>query len=324
MNAGGAAFYGPDEVRDLLDYPGCIDAVRSAMSALSWSKAEQPLRTIIPLGPGELFGLMPGTYALRGLFGAKLVSVFNDPDRPGHLTHRGVVVLFDRADGGIRCIADAGAVTDIRTACASAAATDAMARRDSRVLAIFGTGAQARSHIRALLHVRPIGRIVIWGRSARRARELEEWAARETGLEAFSTTDGKAAAADADIICTVTAAAEPILLGDWVSPGTHVNLVGSSHLGPTETDNSLVARSRYVADSRASALAAAAEFAAAKAAGIVDDSHIAGEIGDVLLDRIPGRTDAGEVTLYKSLGHVMQDLASAAYVDERARGRNTS
>jgi ornithine cyclodeaminase len=319
-----SAFYTADEDRDLLDYPGCIDAIRSAMSALSWSKAEQPLRTILPLGPGELFGLMPGTYALRGLFGAKLVSVFNDPDRPGRLAHRGVVVLFDRTDGEIRCIADAGAITDIRTACASAAATAAMARPDSRVLVIFGTGAQARSHIRALVHVRPISRIVIWGRSAKRARELEEWAARETGLDARSTTDGKVAAAGADIICTVTAAADPILLGEWVSPGTHVNLVGSSHLGPAEADSKLVARSRYVADSRASALAAASEFAVAKAAGIVDDSHIAGEIGDVLLERIPGRTDAGEVTLYKSLGHVVQDLASAAYVDERARERKAA
>lgn len=324
MTAAGTVFYGPDDVRDLLDYPGCIDAVRSAMSALSWSKAEQPLRTILPLGPGELFGLMPGTYPLRGLFGAKLVSVFGDPDRAGRHTHRGVVVLFDRADGTVRCIADAGAITEVRTACASAVATDAMARPDSHVLAVFGTGAQARSHIRALVHVRPIGQIIVWGRSAKHAQELEHWAAQETGIETSSTTDGRAAAENADIICTVSAAADPILLGEWVSPGTHVNLVGSSHLGPAEADNELVARSRYVADSRASALAAAAEFAVAKAAGIVDDGHIAGEIGEVLLERIPGRTGDDEITVYKSLGHVVQDLAAAAYVDERARERKLS
>lgn len=318
----GIALYGAEKVRELLDYPGCIGAVRCGMSALAASGTEQPLRSIVELGPGELFGLMPGTFPLRGEFGAKLISVFRDPDRPGRSAHRGVVVLFDGSNGAVRCIADAGAITEIRTACASAVATDAMARPDSHVLAIFGTGAQAESHIRAIIHVRPIDRIVIWGRSAERAQALAERMARDTGLQVESTTDAKTAAEQADIICTVTTAQEPILFGEWVQPGTHVNLVGSSHLGPVEADSALVARSRYVGDCRASVLAAAAEFAVAKAEGLVDDDHVVAEIGEVLLNRKAGRTDAAEVTLYKSLGHIVQDLAAVAYVDRAAREGN--
>lgn len=319
----GIAFYGAEQVRELLDYPGCIVAVREAMAALSASEAAQPLRGIFELGPAKLFGLMPGTLPTGADFGAKLVSVFGEPDRPGRFAHRGVAVLFDGKNGGVRCIGNAASLTDIRTACASAVATDALARFDSRALAIFGTGAQAESHIRALVHVRPINRIVIWGRSADRAKELADRMAGETGLDISPTTDGRAAAEEADIICTVTAAREPILFGDWVRPGTHVNLVGSSHLGPIEADGALVTRSRYIADYRPSALAAAAEFAAAKAAGLIDDDHLVAEIGEVLLNRRPGRTDFAQVTLYKSLGHIVQDLAALAYVHDRAARERT-
>jgi ornithine cyclodeaminase len=130
--------------------------------------------------------------------------------------------------------------------------------------------------------------------------------------------DARMAAAEADVICTVTGSATPVLLGDWVRPGTHVNLVGSSVPGPVECDGALVARARYVADSRRSALAAAAEFLAAKQAGLVDDAHVVAEIGEVLLGRVSGRTSPEQVTVYKSLGHIVQDLAATAVVHRLA------
>lgn len=320
----GIAFYGADDVRELLDYDGCIGAMREAMASLSVSPTPQPLRNIVELGHGKLFGLMPGSIP-SAEFGAKLVSVFAEPDRPGRFTHRGVVVLFDENEGAVCCIGDAGAITEIRTACATAVATDALARRESRVLAVFGTGRQAEAHIRAVAKVRPLNRVLIWGRSAANARHLAERMAKELDIEISATTDGRAAAGEADIICTVTAAREPVLLGEWVRPGTHVNLVGSSYLGPIETDAALVARSRYIADYRPSALAAAAEFAVAKDAGLIGEDHLLAEIGEVLLERKPGRTEAAQVTLYKSLGHVVQDLAALAYLHDRAgRGRIAS
>jgi ornithine cyclodeaminase len=311
--------YEAEQVRASLDYPGCIDAVRRAMAAFSASGADQPLRQIVALGRGRLFGLMPGTQPEAPGFGAKLISVFADPARAGRAEHKGVVVLFEGESGDVACIADAGAVTEIRTAAASAVATDILAWADARTLAIFGTGAQAESHIRALSLVRRFEDIAIWGRDFDRTVAFVERLKAETGLPIRAEPDPQQAAC-ADVICTVTGAQEPILFGAWVRPGTHVNAVGSSHPGPVEVDHALVLASRYIADSRRSALVAAAEFLDAKAAGLIDDDHIVAEIGEVLLGNIPGRTAPDQITLYKSLGHVVQDLAAAAYIHAKAGG----
>jgi len=314
----GLAFYGPDEVRRLLDYDGCIGAVREAMAAFTAEGAAQPLRSIVELAPGKLFGLMPGHLSAARGFGAKLLSVFADPARPGRSAHRGVVVLFDPESGEPACIADAGAVTEIRTAAASAVATERLARPDSRTLAIFGAGVQASSHARALARVRELRHILIWARSPARAAPVAESLEREVGIPVRVVADPREAADGADIICTVTGSPTPILLGQWVRPGTHVNVVGSSHAGPVEIDSALLLTSRYIVDSRRSALAAAAEFLLAREAGLIDERHIAAEIGEVLLGRVRGRTRPDEITVYKSLGHIVQDLAALAYLHGRA------
>lgn len=309
--------YDAGAVEALLDYPGCIAAIREAMAALSAAGRAQPLRQILPLGEGRLFGVMPGGLDAPGSFGAKLVSVFADPARPGRSRHRGVVAAFDAGTGELACLADAESVTQIRTGCATAVATDALARADATTLGIFGTGAQAESHIRAIRHVRPLTDILLWGRSPVRASELAARLADELALPVRAVSDPREAASAA-ILCTVTGSAEPVLLADWVRPGTHVNLVGSSFLGPVEVDSALVAAARYIADYRPGVLAQASELAVARAEGLVDDSHVAGEIGEVLLGRIPGRETADQITLYKSLGHVVQDLAAAAWLHRRA------
>ena len=319
---GGVPFYGPDEVRARLDYEGCIAAVRAAMAELSADGNAQPLRSIFEIAPARFFGLMPGTLAAPHGFGAKVLSVFGDPQRPGRSAHRGIVVLFDRESGQVSCIADAGEVTEIRTAAASAVATDALARPDARVLAMFGCGAQAASHIRALVRVRRLQQILVWGRSAERAAAFAEQMQREVAIPVRAVAEGRDAAAAAEIICTVSGARTPVLLGEWVRPGTHVNAVGSSHAGPVEVDHALVRKSRFIVDSRRSALAAAAEFLLAKEAGLIDDSHIVAEIGEVLLGRIPGRTSPEEITIYKSLGHIVQDLAAVSYLHARAGSRH--
>jgi ornithine cyclodeaminase len=309
--------YDAAEVRALLDFPGCIAAVRAAMAAFSASGTAQPLRQIVELGEGRLFGLMPGRQPDADGFGAKILSVFTDPARPGRAEHKGVVVLFDGA-GDVACIADAAAITEIRTAAASAVATDALARPDARRLAIFGCGLQARSHIRALSLVRAFDDIVVWGRDPDRAERFATAIAAETGLPVRAEPDPRRAAGEADVICALTGAATPILHGAWVRPGTHINAVGSSHPGPVEVDSALVVASRYVADSRRSAMAAAAEFLDAKAAGLIGDEHIVAEIGEILLGRVPARNSPLDITLYKSLGHIVQDLAATAYVHAKA------
>jgi ornithine cyclodeaminase/alanine dehydrogenase-like protein (mu-crystallin family) len=311
-------FLSEEEIYRRLDYDGCIAAMRDVMAGLSGDGRDQPLRQISQLGSGKMFGVMPGLLPEAAEFGAKLVSVFHDPASPGRSAHRGVVVLFDGDSGAVTCIADASAVTHVRTACASAAATDALARRDADVLAIFGCGAQARSHLRALTRVRKMKGIGIWGRNHEIAKAFAREASTELGLEVRAWKDPAALAAEAHIICTVTSAWEPILKGAWVRPGTHVNAVGSSFAGPREIDSELVVNSRYFVDYRKAALVAAAEFLAAKAEGLVDDYHIAGEIGEVLIGRVEGRCNAEMVTIYKSLGHIAQDLAAVRYALQRA------
>ena len=310
-------FYDAQEVRALLDYDGCIGAVRAAMAEFTADGRPQPLRSILEIAPAKLFGLMPGMLAEPHGFGAKVLSVFADPAQPGRAAHRGVVVLFEREQGALACIADAGEVTEIRTAAASAVATDVLARPDARTLALFGCGAQAASHIRALTRVRRLEEILIWGRSAERAARFAQQMGREVGIAIRAVATGREAAT-ADIICTVTGSERPVLLGEWVRPGTHVNAVGSSRAGPVEIDDALVRSSRYIVDSRRSALAAASEFLLAREAGLIDDSHIVAEIGEVLLGRVPGRRSAEEITLYKSLGHIVQDLAAVSYLHARA------
>jgi ornithine cyclodeaminase len=305
------------QVEELLDYQGCIEAVRCAMIALSTGEAPQPLREIWPVGDG-VWGIMPGELAALSAFGAKLVSVFADPERAGCTRHQGVVVAFDGRTGSVSCVADAEPITRIRTGCASAVATDALARKDAQVLAIFGTGVQAEAHLRALPLVRDFREILLWGRSAERTQRFAERMSAELGRVVMPVSDAREAASRADVICTVSSSSKPILFGEWVKPGTHLNLVGSSYLGPVEVDSALVAMARYIADYRPGVLAQGAELAVAREAGLVDDSHVVGEIGEVLAGRIPGRQNDEQVTIYKSLGHVAQDLAAAAYLTERA------
>ncbi len=304
-------FIDREEVARRLTYEKCIPIVRAAMIAFSRGQTRQLLRSIIPLADGHMFGIMPGAMGEHAVFGAKLISVFPDNFARGIQSHQGLVVLFDPENGAPVCVADAGEITAIRTAAASAVATDALARKDSRQLAILGYGEQAATHVRAIGKVRKLESITVWGRSPERAQAFAVRMRGEIAIPIEVATTVKEAVKHADIICTVTAATEPILKGAWVRPGTHVNVVGSGIAGPAEIDNDLVVRSRFVVDSREGVLQQGAEFLRAKAAGLIGDDHIAGEIGQVLGGDVEGRRSDDEITIYKSLGHVVQDLASA-------------
>jgi len=317
----GIAYYDADAVDTHLDYPGGIDAMRGAMASLSEASLPQPLRQIVPLGETRVFAVMPGSLDAQRLFGAKVISVFPDPVRAGRSRHRGMVLCFDGTTGEPICLVDAEAVTTIRTACATVAATAALACADADVLAVFGTGTQAASHIRAMQSLRSFRQVILCGRSEARTAALAARLSAELGIMVSPTVDGRKAAGEASIICTTSSASEPILFHEWVQPGTHVNLVGSSFLGPVEVDSALVAASRYFADYLPSVLAQASELSVARAAGVVGEDHVAGEIGAVYLGRLVGRENDRQITIYKSLGHVVQDLAAALYVHDRATGK---
>jgi ornithine cyclodeaminase/alanine dehydrogenase-like protein (mu-crystallin family) len=304
-------FIDREEVRRRLTYELCIPIVRQAMIALSRGETKQLLRSIISLSEGRLFGIMPGAMGAHAVFGAKLISVFHGNFARGVQSHQGLVILFDPETGAPVCALHAGEITAIRTAAASAVATDALARKDSCRLALLGYGEQASTHAHAITKVRNLESITVWGRSSARARSFAERTHNELRIPVNSAATAQEAVADADIVCTLTSASEPILHGAWLRPGTHVNVVGSSHAVPVEVDNDLVARSRFIADSRESVLAQGAEFLRAKTAGLITDDHIVAEIGQVLSGEIPGRRTLEEITVYKSLGHIVQDLATA-------------
>jgi ornithine cyclodeaminase/alanine dehydrogenase-like protein (mu-crystallin family) len=300
-----------EEVAKRLTYEVCIPIVRQAMMAFSKGETRQHLRSIIPLAQGHLFGIMPGALGESAPFGAKLVSVYPENFEQGRQSHQGLVILFEPITGAPVCVVHAGEITAIRTAAASAVATDALARAGAQRLAILGYGEQAATHSRALKRVRDIRAVRVWGRSRSKAEDFCRRMNAELGIPFSVAADVEAAVSDADIVCTVSGAREPILKGSWVRPGTHLNLVGSSVAGPAEVDTELVVKSRFIADSREGVLRQGAEFLRAKQAGAIDDAHIVAEIGQVLAGQIAGRTSDAEITVYKSLGHVVQDLASA-------------
>jgi ornithine cyclodeaminase len=301
----GLLIIGGAEVKRALTMSDCIEAVDRAMRALSNGGADVPLRTVMQLPGGRnFFGVMPGYLADPHGLGAKIITIFPDNAKLGLSSHVGLVLLFDTEIGFPLAVMDAGEITAIRTAAASAVATRALARRDASHLAILGTGEQAITHLESISKVRTL----------RFAREHGV----RLGLKIEVSKTAEEAVTGADIICTVTSSREPILNGAWLARGAHVNLVGSSRLAAREADDDVVAISRFFVDSRSSARAEAGELKHAIDAGLVSDSHVLGEIGDVLSGKVVGRTGNHDITVYKSLGVAAQDMAAAHVIYERA------
>lgn len=312
---------GSADVRKLLDFPTCIALVRQAMIDLSGGGTRGLPRAILPLDAGHMFGVMTGAMSMNGLFGAKLISVFPENHAKGMSSHQGIVLLFDPVTGAPTASIHAGEITRIRTAAASAVATDVLARKDASTLAILGCGEQGHVHAQALLHVRPIRSLSVWGRDAAKTQAFAAKLSAELDRPVRAAATVEEAVADADIICTTTASPAAILDAGMVRPGTHVNAVGSSRNGPVEIGNALVARSRFFGDHADAVRAQGSEFRNAIEAGLVGDAHFLGEIGQVLAGGVPGRLGDDDVTLYKSLGHIVQDLVSAQFVYEEAGRR---
>jgi ornithine cyclodeaminase/alanine dehydrogenase-like protein (mu-crystallin family) len=318
-------FLNREDVEALLPMEECIEVVEAGLRVLARGGAVQPLRSAywMPDRHG-LLGVMPGmldglTADDQPVAGIKVLTVVPDNYLHGEESHRGLVLLFEEERGAPIAILDASAITAIRTAAASAVATRALARQDAGDLAILGTGTQARSHLEAMRAVRLLRRVRVWSRNPESARRFAEREGVEPAASVQEAVEG------ADLICTVTAASEPILVGEWIAPGAHINAVGACTAKTRELDASAVSRSRLYTDRRESAMAEAGEFLIARDEGAVTDEHLLGELGDVLEGKLPGRQSDDEITLYKSLGIAVEDLASGRYVYQKAlkTGRGT-
>ena len=310
------------EVERLLPVKQCVAIMRDAMLATSRRDVSLPIRQYlaVPGAPGKL-AMMPGALGDPACFGIKLVCKYERSHHDVLGSHVGMVLLFDSHRGVPLAMIEGSSLTAIRTSAASALATDVLARKDSTRLAIIGNGEQAARHIHAMRAVRSIVTVSVWGRDSERAAQFAQRMAAMTHLPVLAHRDIEAAVAGADIICTTTAAKAPLLRGALLKPGMHLNLVGSAIATTAEVDDEAVARARYFVDYREAALVAAGELLAAINNGVISESHIVGEIGEVMAGDVSGRQDARQITIYKSLGVASQDLAAAYAVWHAAQAQ---
>ncbi len=311
------------EVRELLTMDACIALMEEALAALARGEIHNPLRFPVRApGAAGLLGLMP---AYRGgprpLWGLKEVCVYPGNPARGLDTHLGAVLLHSGETGELLAVINASAVTAIRTAAVSAVATRLLARPDASRLAIIGAGVQARHHLKAIGRVCKLMEISIYSRTRSKAEALSE----EIGVDVRVLGSAEEAVRGADIIVTATSSREPVLKREWLREGAHLNAVGSSVPAARELDSATLAAATLFVDRRESTVNESGDYLAAVREGAIGPDHIKGEIGEILIGAVPGRTSAGEITLFKSLGLAAEDLACAAYLhDEAARsGRGT-
>jgi ornithine cyclodeaminase/alanine dehydrogenase-like protein (mu-crystallin family) len=300
------------DVRRLLPMGECIDVMAEALAALARGEVHNPLRFVVrPPGEPSLMGLMP---AHRGgespLYALKAVAIFPGNSARGLDSHQGFVALFDGETGATRAILNAGAITAVRTAAVSGVATRLLARKDASTLAILGAGIQARSHLEAMRAVHDFDRVVVWSRTPGRMPGLEEAVSAEEAVR------------DADVVVTATSSAEPILKREWLKPGVHVNAVGSSIPTTRELDTATMRDAALFVDRRESTINEAGDFLFPQREGAIGPEHIRAELGELLIGAAEGRRSDDELTVFKSLGLAVQDLAAAEHVLRRAEAED--
>jgi alanine dehydrogenase len=316
-------FLSRTDVEALLDMSALIDALAPAMADLSAGRASVPPRVAATVPPDGFLGAMPGYTPSTGVLMSKLVSVFPGNAGTSLPTHQAVVVVFDPDTGRPEALLDGTAITAARTAAGSALSARLLARDDATVLAILGTGVQARSHADAVRRVRPIREIRVAGRDVAKAADLA------AGLRRIGYGDARASASyaeavdGADIVCATTHAVEPVVRRPWLAPGTHVTSVGFT--SGREVDDATVAEALVCVESRSAALAdfptGSNDLLEPIRTGVITAEHIHAEIGELVAGTRPGRSSREQITLYKSVGVAVQDAAAAALVLAAARSR---
>lgn len=312
------------EVEQLLPMSECIGAMEGAFTALARGEAHQPLRTIFR--PPEVKGVLAMMPTFREgpapLFGLKAICVFPGNAATGKDAHQGGVMLFDGTTGELLALINASAITAIRTAAVSGLATRLLARADAGDLAIIGAGVQAGPHLAAMNCVRSLSRVRIASRNFQSAQKFAQEIQPQFPILIEPVETSEAAVRNADIIVTATTSREPVLRREWISPGTHINAIGTFSPRAREIDTATVAAASLFVDRRESALNEAGDYLIAAQEGAIGPEHIRADLGEVLTGLLPGRTSPSETTLFKSLGLAIEDLAAAAHVFQKAREQN--
>ena len=312
------------DVRSVLTLPDLIESMRGALADYSSGRALQPLRTVLELGDRrDFFGIMPASLGERSV-GTKLVTVFGSNRQKGLPSHLATIVLLDPATGALLAVMDGRYITEARTAAVSAVSVDMLALPAAGTLALIGSGVQARSHLEAIACVRRLADVRVWSPTELNRLAFVE-GVRHLGLNVRAAGSAREAVEGANLIVVATASATPVLTSDWVADGAHLCAVGACRPSHRELDAALVARSRLFVDSRAGALSEAGDIVLAIQEGAMVPEGIAGELGDLIAGRLTGREDPRQVTIFKSLGMAVEDVAAAelAYTRARARGIGT-
>jgi ornithine cyclodeaminase len=309
------------QISELLRMEDCIDLMAGALTALARGEVFQPLRTITrPPDARGLLALMPAYRAGEdGAFGLKAICVFPGNPAQGKDAHQGAVMLFSRETGELLALMNASEITAIRTAAVSAVATRLLAREDAENLAIIGAGVQARTHLAALACVRSIKRARVACRNIEHAQRLADEMRSQVSFPIEPVPTNEEAVRDADLIVTATSSLEPVINKDWISPGAHVNAIGTHSPSSREVDSGTMAVARIFVDRRESALNEAGDYLLAAKEGVVTPDSIVAEIGELLMiGAKSGRTSESEITLFKSLGLAIEDVACADYLFKKA------
>jgi alanine dehydrogenase len=308
------------DVRAVLSMPDLIDAMARALAAYSSGGAVQPVRTTIEVNADpSFFAVMPASLATPAAVGAKLVTVYprnHDKHLPSHLAS---IVLLDPATGGLVALLDGRYITEARTAAVSAVSVRHLAKPEATVLAIIGSGVQARSHLEAIRAVRAITDVRVWSPTAAHVDAFVREARDATHLPIRATADAASAVRGADLVVLATSSRVPVIAAEDVADGAHVCAVGSSRPDQREMPTALVARGRVFVDSRVGALAEAGDLLLPIREGAFGADRVAGELGEVVLGRVVGRTSPSAVTIFKSLGMAVEDVVAAALVADRAK-----
>lgn len=309
------------EIRALLPMRACIDLMSEALASLARGEGQNPLRRAMRFEENKgLIAMMPGSLRSPPAIGLKVVTVLPGNHGTRWDSHQGVVILFDQDHGVPQTILDASEVTAIRTAAVSGLATRLLAREGAQDLAILGSGVQARTHLEAILLVREVRRVRVFSPDSAQCKAFAQRAALR-GVTVEPMSSAREAVLGADILCTTTSSREPVVADEWIAAGAHVNAVGSSNPSARELDTATVKRARLFVDRRESALNEAGDFLIPKSEGAIGDEHIRGELGDVQIGKCAGRGSREEVTVFKSLGIAVEDLAAAHFIDRVARER---
>jgi ornithine cyclodeaminase/alanine dehydrogenase-like protein (mu-crystallin family) len=308
-----------DDVRRLLPMDECIELMSEVLTDLARGRVWLPLRFVVrPPEEGTLMGLMPAHRSEpRRAYGLKAICIFPENPAKGLDAHQGGVLLFDGGTGELRALLDGSAVTAVRTAAVSAVATRALAREDARELAILGSGVQARSHLQAMARAREFERARVWSRTAEHVQSFVAEAEAPFPVDAVGSAEE--AVRGADVVVTVTSSPEPVVRREWLEPGAHINAVGSSLPSTRELDAETVRDAALFADARESLVNEAGDYLMAIEEVGIGPDHIRAELGEVLVGSRQGRGSDDELTVFKSLGLAVEDLAVAEHVHGRAR-----